>query len=409
MIFLKLILCINILYCSYSSMYGFGDNLDRGDSFSDFLHQPSMHFNGYKNSSFNMYNSDVVFSMNYDFRNSDSGLIDSYISDLHFTVPIDKGFFSLGFSPKTFADIEFLEEYNFQSPYAYRSSYISNGGISSGYINFTRNFFNLFIMSFKYSNLFGNLERNKVIRIYDLDFSDIVNDEYNVSYNLSDSMTVNRVHRFKGNNIEVESKFTINENDLILSFVYGLPLEIETRLFLDPYIDSDNEDFGTHDNLEELEYYTEPNQIIVDKYSSNWRFFSIGYKKRLSLNRDFIVKLSHKPSFKYNSNLMYLPDPDIFSLNFLYSSFISNLDYNSLSYINYKIGLFHKNLNFSKGTDHDYGVLFNFGIKFKDKNGFTVLFKLGQKSHNLLNVKNEKYLSIGIGLENVEKWFLKGA
>ena len=86
-------------------MYGFGDNLDRGDSFSDFLHQPSMHFNGYKNSSFNMYNSDVVFSMNYDFRNSDSGLIDSYISDLHFTVPIDKGFFSLGFSPKTFSFI----------------------------------------------------------------------------------------------------------------------------------------------------------------------------------------------------------------------------------------------------------------------------------------------------------------
>ena len=37
-----------------------------------------------------------------------------------------------------------------------------------------------------------------------------------------------------------------------------------------------------------------------------------------------------------------------------------------------------------------------------------ISFRIGERTHNLLDINKEKYFSVTLNLENVEKWFIKG-
>ena len=73
------------------------------------------------------------------------------------------------------------------------------------------------------------LKQNKILRIYDLEFTPLENNNYETGYELADSMIINKVHQFTGNSIEFESRFKINKYDFVLSGAYNLPLEIGSK------------------------------------------------------------------------------------------------------------------------------------------------------------------------------------
>ena len=39
---------------------------------------------------------------------------------------------------------------------------------------------------------------------------------------------------------------------------------------------------------------------------------------------------------------------------------------------------------------------------------FNISFTIGERTHNLLDINNERYFSLKLNLENVEKWLIKG-
>ena len=39
---------------------------------------------------------------------------------------------------------------------------------------------------------------------------------------------------------------------------------------------------------------------------------------------------------------------------------------------------------------------------------FNISFRIGERTHNLLEINKERYFFIRLNLENIEKWFIKG-
>ena len=175
-------------------------------------------------------------------------------------------------------------------------------------------------------------------------------------------------------------------------------------MFLNPFVNPANESLGIFDTLEEMEYYTDPNQVFSYKIEPAIKNYSFGYRWRY--NEKYLSwKLMKHNADDFNTNLMYLREPDITSIDLFYGSgqVLSNLNH-----INYKLGLFYKILKNSNFNDYDYGMVANFSLKFIDNDAFNISFRIGERTHNLLDINKEKYFSINLNLENVEKWFIKG-
>ena len=106
---------------------------------------------------------------------------------------------------------------------------------------------------------------------------------------------------------------------------------------------------------------------------------------------------------------MYLPDPDIYSIDIWYNLISKIFISSKLNYMNYRLGAFYKIMKFEEVSDYDYGITFDYKIRLSDMNSYSVFFKSGNKTYNHIDLNNEKYYLIGLKLENLEKWFLKGA
>ena len=75
------------------------------------------------------------------------------------------------------------------SPLSYNTNYMSDGGISRAYLNFTYKLSNKIYLGIKNSYLFGNLEHQKIIRLYDIVYGANDDGEFDIdstSYSLSD-------------------------------------------------------------------------------------------------------------------------------------------------------------------------------------------------------------------------------
>tara|TARA_B100000401_G_C52360375_1_gene510038 strand:- start:244 stop:450 length:207 start_codon:yes stop_codon:yes gene_type:complete len=59
-------------------------------------------------------------------------------------------------------------------------------------------------------------------------------------------------------------------------------------------------------------------------------------------------------------------------------------------------------------VDYDYGLSVEYGARLINKNYFSIFLRMGNKSHNYIELDNEEYYLVGLRLENIEKWFLKG-
>ena len=58
--------------------------------------------------------------------------------------------------------------------------------------------------------------------------------------------------------------------------------------------------------------------------------------------------------------------------------------------------------------DSSTGISGDFEFRFIDKDAFNISFTIGERTHNLLDINNERYFSLKLNLENVEKWLIKG-
>ena len=288
------------------------------------------------------------------------------------------------------------------SPIAYNLIYENDGGISKSYLNFTTKISKKIFLSFKYSYLFGNLERNKRVRLYNLNYSLDENEEMVVNYLLNDSILINSASEFSGSSLQIESKYKTDKIDFFISGTYHFPLNVESKFFF-------SDGISNMQNLEQLQTYFQPNQSISYENEGNLKNFYIGLRYKMDNMQSLLLKLDQNKAFKFNENSMYLPDFDSFSVNFSYNSSSKIFTITDLNYINYKIGLFYKSKEDGNISDYDSGLEIDYGFRLLNKNYFGLSLRFGEKTFNSLQLDKQRYYSIGLKIENVEQWFLKGA
>ena len=270
----KYIACILLSFSiPYASMYGFGEYVDDSPVF---ITDYSSNYFGFKLNNMSSRSTESVFNVSYNVKSSSSsiGALDnSYLSSFSFLFPIfSKHFFKFGVAPYTNSDLSFFDSSYSYIPnnssldldaIAYNTNYESIGGISKAYINYSSEFFKNFFFGLEYSYSFGNLEQNKKIILYDINYNQIDDSEYSIDYSLNDSMIIKKIHNFKGHSLKVESKFLSNKNEFIISGLYDFPLYVSTRLFYNPFVTPSNESLGVYEDLEQLESAVDANQIIA--------------------------------------------------------------------------------------------------------------------------------------------------
>ena len=252
---IQILISFSLSFSSYLSMYGFGEYVEH-DYGHSFITEPSDYFinNKYLKSIWDY--SETMLSVQYNFKSSnlqDINLSDSYLASIAYTFPFSKSnYFTLGFNPYTISNVDFnINNYSYlsaneistlDSPIAYNVSYLNNGGISKAYIGFLTKIFNKSYLGIKFSFLFGNLEQNKKIRLYDLEY--LSNNENGmtvdtINYIVNDSILINRVNQYKGSSIQLELKHqTTQDIDFILSGTYNFPLHIKTDYFFNNYLNN---------------------------------------------------------------------------------------------------------------------------------------------------------------------------
>ena len=133
----------------------------------------------------------------------------------------------------------------------------------------------------------------------------------------------------------------------------------------------------------------------------------IEIKSNLSDMSHAFLNLKMQNAFEYNSS-MYFPDPDIYSIHFGYNLISEIFASSKLNYMNYRLGAFYKSIKFQDMSDYDYGIIFNYKIRLSDMNSYSLFIKAGNKTYNHIDLDKERYYLVGLKLENIEKWFLKG-
>jgi len=393
-------------------MYGFGDYVEDDYLRSSFIVESSDYLIE-NNFSPIWLDSKSIFSFQYNFRSSslDSKSISkSYLSAISYSFPLKKSrYCTIGFNPYTISNANFYD-YNYKSlstedistlneSIIYNSIYSNSGGISKAYIGLSSQFFNNFYIGLKFSSLFGNLEQNIKIRTYDLEYE--INDEEvegSYTYSANDSILINRVNEYKGSSVQLESKYDYNDLEFLFSTTYNLPLQVSSNYF-----------YGSSlTNLEQIQTYIQPNQNIVYKNESMFKNFTLGLKYNLDDMSYTFLKLGKQNSFEYNSDSMYLPDPEIYSIDIGYNLISKIFISSKLNYMNYRLGAFYKVMKLQNISDYDYGVIFNYKIRLSDMNSYSFFVKAGNKTYNHIDLDKEQYYLVGLKLENLEKWFLKG-
>ena len=395
------------------SFYGYGEDIEDNQGKSQFITELNDFSFGNQSSSI-WENTLSILSLQYNYTASEiinSNFADSYLSNISYTFPLSQtSYLTFGHNPSSISNARlFINNFSYigsdelsvsDEAIAYNVLYDNDGGISKSYFNFVRKFSKKFYLGLKYSMIYGNLEQNKIIRLYDLEYSNDEQNNLDVDYTLSDSILINSVNEFRGGSVQIETNFKSKYYDLILSTTYSLPLNIKNSFFFDENIEN-------MQNLEQLQTYFQPNQIISYEDSKGFKDASVGFRYKIDEDYCWQLSLNHSKSYDYNGSMLN-PDLDINSLNLHYiksKSFLnaSNLD-NSIT----KIGLYYKSLGNQTMQENDYGLTLDYGIRLKDKNYFSIFIKLGQKSYKYLHLDSESYQIFGFRMDNVEKWFLKG-
>lgn len=408
---IKIILCFSLLYSSYMSMYGFGDYVEDDYFRSSFITESSDFFVE-NNFSPIWLDSKSIFSFQYNFKSSDlnsSSISKSYLSAISYSFPLKKSrYCTIGFNPYTISNANFYD-YHYRSldtedistlseNIIYNSIYSNSGGISKAYISLSSQLFNNLYIGLKFSSLFGNLEQNIKIRTYDLEYEAEDEQSGSYSYSANDSILINKVSEYEGSSIQLESKYDNNNLEFVFSTTYNLPLKVSSNYF-----------YGSSlTNLEQIQTYIQPNQNIAYKNKSMFKNFDLSLKYNLDDMSYTFLKLGKQNSFEYNTDSMYLADPDIYSVDIGYNLISKIFISSKLNYMNYRLGAFYKIMKFQDMSDYDYGIIFNYKIRLSDMNSYSLFIKAGNKTYNHIDLDKERYYLVGLKLENIEKWFLKG-
>ena len=285
--FIKTFLFISTIYCSHLSMSGFGEYVEDSNSNFLFINESSPYFVENNFSSI-WKGTDSSLTIDYNINSSksdDFNLASSYLSSINYAFPLTSlSYFSVGFNPYTISDVDFYtSEYlyvpvgqieSLDSPIAYNLIYENDGGISKSYLNFTTKISKKIFLSFKYSYLFGNLERNKRVRLYNLNYSLDENEEMVVNYLLNDSILINSASEFSGSSLQIESKYKTDKIDFFISGTYHFPLNVESKFFF-------SDGISNMQNLEQLQTYFQPNQSISYENEGNLKNFYIGLRDKM--------------------------------------------------------------------------------------------------------------------------------
>ena len=395
------------------AFYGYGENIEDNKSNPFFITEANDFFS--LNESSSMWSDTFSnLSLQYDYTSSrivNTDISNSYLSNINYTFPFDKTtYLAFGYNPSTISKIRlFADNFSFigsnelstiNEPIAYNILYDNDGGISKSYLSYLKKISKNFFLGIKYSRIYGNLEKDKIIYLYDLQYSESDQNNLNVNYILNDSIFINSVNEFSGSSIQLETNLKSKSYDLIFAATYYFPLKIKNRFFFD-------ENIVDIQNLEQLQTYFQPNQIINYRDSEGLKDVCLGLRFKFDEVKSWLFRYNHSQSYDYNISML-APDFEINSLTLSFKYAKSSLSESILNKSVMKLSLHYKNLNNNDIDEIDYGLSLNYGLRLYDKNYFSIFIKAGQKTNKYLDLGNESYQILGFKMDNFEKWFLKG-
>jgi len=424
--FLILLLYSACIYCQSSglSLYGVGGRIDVVDPISIGLGN-SNYFSG-NSKNINNDSPSSVWRSALTRLSIHSGVDYSNISDLSnqyrhgltsFSIyfPVgNKKVFGFGLQPIfRINDMRIVDEtYSFigsdnsltKNPIAYKNNYSINGGISQLFLVYSSKLNSNFSYGIKYSLLFGNQVISDQLYTYDvvvdtsistsLLIDEIVNDTTSLFFlaNNSSLTEIDRYKKFNGSSISFEGRYGYHNHEFVFSTLVHNKnkIKITTEQNINNFISSTI------------------SQITSGNFTSN---FGFGYKNKMSNNRGIVFESHHKSPFNIPQSVSIFnvlpPKESSYHLGFFYRHLNPKIGFWN-SFI-YRLGYYYKSKLFSDNNSFsDFGFTLGFGIEYiNSSQSIDIAFRFGNKESLSFIDRDEKYISLHIGLTTGEKWFMK--
>ena len=420
-------LIIHIIFITYLfsqtsslSMYGIGEYIHTFDASSIALGD-SKYFNGYDNrinysspssywkSSFSNLMMSISTNVN-EFTNKD--LVENNFRMFSFTFPIAKDrICAFGMNPiirSEFAisEIDYTTIGANESPtgqaLAFNTDYSFHGGISEFFILISSKISDNISFGLRWSKLFGTSENKYYLNLYDMFTQPDLDGNPSPSYTFSSTDSFIDKNKYSSDKYLLEFRFEYDKISTVLSYGRSALLDIDhTPYYCGGLSDSDCENY----------YNIYSNLISTENYNSTNKLKEMGIGLKYIVNNQLGVIFEYNSLDSFNSyefiNIFKSENPNVVSQH-LGAYYIFKNDINSI--VNQsilKFGLFNRLNKFNSINIYDRGVTFGYWFNYFDNKNFVdISFKVGSKSTQYNEFKNENYYSVILTISGGEKWFI---
>jgi hypothetical protein len=289
-------------------------------------------------------------------------------------------------------------------PIAYKNNYSIDGGISQLFFTYSQKVDSYFSYGLRYSFLFGNQILSDELYTYDIivdtsGHNGLLIDEINldstilfVSAENATFTEVNKYKDFKGASISLEGRYKYHAHEFVLEILAHNKNSIKVN---------------TEQKIDN--FSTETSSLFSSKkIATN---VGLGYKYDISKQSGIILEFHHDSPFNIPKSVSLFnilpPEEKSYHTGVFYRYPNSKIGF--WNNIIYRSGIYYKNKIFSDTSQFiDFGFTIGIGIEYiNNSQSIDIGIRIGNKESLSFIGKDEKYISLHIGLTTGEKWFMK--
>ena len=286
------------------------------------------------------------------------------------------------------------------APIAYKNTYAIDGGISELFLLYSQKLTHNISGGIKYSLLFGNQIANDELYTYDVQFdtsssgglliNELIDNEdtlYAIA-NYSGMTEINKYRKFSGSGISAEGRYADEKHEFVINLMLNGKINVETTNQLTMVNSSTTNTF----------------ENSATGFSSN---FGLGYRNKILNNSGITVEIHNKSPFNIpeNAAIFNIMPPREESIHFGGYYQIRNSKIGYWNNLNFRVGAYAKNVEFTDGVFKDLGGTIGIGLEYLgNAQSIDFAFIFGEKDSRLIIGENERYVSIHIGITTGEKW-----
>ena len=285
---------------------------------------------------------------------------------------------------------------------AFNTDYSFHGGISEFFILISSKISDNISFGLRWSKLFGTSENKYYLNLYDMFTQPDLDGNPSPSYTFSSTDSFIDKNKYSSDKYLLEFRFEYDKISTVLSYGRSSLLDIDhTPYYCGGLSDSDCENY----------YNIYSNLISTENYNSTNKLKEMGIGLKYIVNNQLGVIFEYNSLDSFNSyefiNIFKSENPNVVSQH-LGAYYIFKNDINSI--VNQsilKFGLFNRLNKFNSINIYDRGVTFGYGFNYFDNKNFVdISFKVGSKSTQYNEFKNENYYSVILTISGGEKWFI---